>query len=173
MIKRQAFTLLEIMIAVAIMAFAFIPILTHSQATVKETEDAQEQLLSRHFLMDLTERYRGSSIEELRKLPSAEPTSLPLGQDEPKVKEDIVLSDREKVAAELKAQADAGYKDGGQKGFERFVDAAKQMQLTRAAWFAETPGSVPPRGVLTCMVKWMPKKGKPERSIKISKVIVP
>ena len=168
---RSAFTLIEIMIAVAILAFAFIPILTHSQATVKETEDAQEQLLVRHFMMDLSERFRGSSLEELRKLPTAEPT-LTLGQDERNVKEDAVLSDRDKVAAELKAQAEAGSKDGGAKGFQRFVDAAKQMQLSRAAWFTEGAGGTPPR-VLTVMVKWMPKKGKGERSLKMSKVIVP
>jgi prepilin-type N-terminal cleavage/methylation domain-containing protein len=167
-VRRTAFTLIEIMIAVSILAFAFIPILTHSQATVKETEDAQEQMLARHFLMDLTERYRGSSLDELEtKIPQAEPT-VTLGQDEDKIKQDPVLNDRDKVAAELKAQAEAGYKDGGQKGFQRFVDAAKQMKLSRAAWFTKGP----PR-ILTVMVKWQPKKGGAEKELRMSKVIIP
>lgn len=167
---RKAFTLLEIMIAVGILAFAFIPILTHSQATVKETEDSQEQLIARHFLMDMTERFRGSSLEELRDLPKLEPT-LTLGQDEDRIKKDAVLSDRDRIAEQLKQQADAGYKDGGQKGFQRFVDAAKLMKISRAAWFVEGAGGTPPR-VLHCIVKWAPKKGPAEKSLKVSKVIV-
>lgn len=168
--QRGAFTLLEIMVAVAILAFAFIPILTHSQATLKETEDSQEALLARHYLMDITERYRGSHIDELKRFP-ASPPSLDLGKDEPVIEKDSVLNDRDKVAEQLAALTAAGYKDGGAKGFQRFVDAAKQMKLSRLAWFKENARG-PGKHEFTCRIRWQPKKGTSPKEITMSKIIV-
>ena len=164
---RRAFSLMELMVAVAILGFCFVPILTHSQATVAETEEAQEQVLARHFLIDMVERYRNSPVEELRRLPKTEPTTA-LGQEPEIVKSDAVLSDRDRVAAQLAA---AGATDAGAKGFTRYVDASNTMQFTRVAWFIENGGG-PKLHQLFCKVRWLSKLSKGEKSLAVSKLLV-
>lgn len=164
---RRAFSLMELMVAMAILAFCFVPILTHSQSTLAETEESQEQVLARHFLIDMVERYRNSPVEELRRLPKTEPT-VPLGQDPQIVKDDAVLSDRDRVAAQLTGAAAT---DAGAKGFQRYVEASKLMQFTRVAWFVEDGGG-PKLHQLHCKVRWLSKMSKGEKSLKVSKLLV-
>lgn len=165
--SRRAFSLLEIMVAMGILALCFLPILQHSQATIGETEQAQEQVLARHFLIDMVERYRNSPIEEIRRLPKTEP-QVPLGQEPPIVKEDAVLSDRERVATALTA---AGATDSGAKGFQRYMEIAKLMKFTRVAWYEEAP---PPSKLVTlhCKVRWESKLSKGEKFVEVSKLLV-
>lgn len=166
MASRRAFSLLEIMVAMGIIALCFLPILQHSQATISETEEAQEQVLARHFLIDMVERFRNSPIEEIRRLPKTEP-NVTLGQEPQIVKEDAVLSDRDRVAAALQA---AGATDAGAKGFQRYVEIAKLMQFTRVAWYEENPAAK--LVTLHFKVRWQSKLSKGEKFLKVSKLLV-
>ena len=44
-------SLVEICVAVGILAFCFLPIMNFSQANVRETQVSQEDLIARHFLI--------------------------------------------------------------------------------------------------------------------------
>jgi prepilin-type N-terminal cleavage/methylation domain-containing protein len=165
-VAKRGFTLLEIMIAVTLLAACFVPILMHSQQTVKETGESQENLLARHFLLDMVERWRDANLDELRLLPKTEPNVV-LGSDPPDVKNDAVLSDRERVLKGLKDLATAtGQVDGGQKGFQQFEDLVKLMKMTRVVWFEEKPFMK-----LNFVVRWKISSQAPERRISFVKVM--
>lgn len=167
---RSGVTLIEILIAVAILAFAFIPILSHSRGTILETEISQESLLARHFLIDMVERFKGSTPDELDSLTSA-PVGGPLGTDSDAIKKDAILSDHARVASQMESLAEAtGKVDKGLQGIHKFLDLIRMMKLTREATFEK---DVQP-GVhrLTCAVRWLSGTGKGERKVEFTKVIV-
>ena len=172
--SRGAFTLLEIMVAMAVLAFCFLPIINHSRSTVKETEVSQEDLLARHFLIDMVERYKGSSLDELKS--NLPPIALPVqvGQPEPGyIQGDDILSDREMIASEMKQKAlAAGKADAGLAGVQTILDIAKQMKVTRTAVFEEDYQGRKGVHLLTCIVKWSSKVGQGERTIQFSKILV-
>src|ERR1051325_3562143 len=114
---RKGFTLLEIMVAMAVLAFCFLPIINHSRSTVKETEVSQEDLLARHFLIDMVERYKGSSLDELKSTLPPIALPLPLGSEPEAIKSDDILSDRGRIASEMQQKAQqSGVKDAGLVG---------------------------------------------------------
>jgi prepilin-type N-terminal cleavage/methylation domain-containing protein len=169
--RRRGLSLLEVLMAVAILAFCFVPILTHSRATVHETESSQEDILARHFLVDLAERYKAASMDELRDLPPTEP-EVPLGQDPIYIRNDGLLSDRTRVYQQLQALAASGYRDGALAGLKKFVDLSTFMKLTRLATFRENIDGQEGVHELTCAVRWKPRAGPGERSLRISKIVV-
>lgn len=167
---RRGISLIEILMAVAIMAFAFIPILTHSRTTILETEISQESLLARHYLIDMVERYKGSTPDDLEPLAGAA-TGGPLGTDSEVVRKDPILSDHHRVAGQMQALEEAtGRKEAGLQGVKKFLTLINMMKLTREASFER---DVQP-GVhrLTCAVRWLAATGKSERKIEFTKVLV-
>jgi len=171
--KRNAFTLLEIMVAMAVLAFCFLPIMNLSRSNVKETEVSQEDLLARHFLIDMVERFKGSSLDELKStLPPIE-LPLPLGQEPEAIKSDDILSDRGRIAAEMQQKSKlTGLQDAGFVGIKMVLDIAAMMKLTRMAWFQEDYQGKKGIHLLTCKIRWESKVGKGERFIQFSKILV-
>lgn len=170
---RRGVTLIEIVVAVGILAFCFLPIMQFSRQNIRETQVSQEDLLARHFLIDMVERFKGASLAELKKLPTSElPT--PLGQDPPYLKNDDILSDHKKVVEELRNKVASGVTAGGTNvgaiaGGQKLQDLSEMMKLTRMAVFREGTGGV---HELKCIVRWMSSISKNERSIEYSKVVV-
>jgi prepilin-type N-terminal cleavage/methylation domain-containing protein len=156
----RGFTLVEIMVAMAILAFCFLPILTHSRSSVKETEVSQEDLIARHQLIDLVERFKGSSLEELERLNST-------GNF---LKSDDMLTDNARVAKEMETVALAtGKVDQGLKGVQRHLETAALMNMTPEATFQKNVQ--PGLHKLTVAVRWTSKVRKGERRIEFSKVL--
>lgn len=71
---RRGFSLMEVMIAVGLLATLLIPVLIFNQRGVVEAGVTQEELLGRQLLMDLCERYKAASPDELAAL--ANPAQL-------------------------------------------------------------------------------------------------
>ena len=163
-------TLIEICVAVGILAFCFLPIMNFSQSNLRETQVSQEDLIARHFLIDMVERFKGASLAELKRLPPAE-TPEALGADPDYLKNDDILSDHAKVIEELRAKVAASSGDQSAiTGMKKYGDLTSEMKLTRAAIFKEAAtGSV---HELTCVVRWLSLVGKSERRIEYSKIIV-
>lgn len=165
-------TLIEICVAVGILAFCFLPIMNFSQANVRETQVSQEDLIARHFLIDMVERFKGATMAELKRLPPNE-LPVPLGQDPDYLKKDDILSDHALVIEQLRAKVASG--SGGTDnqaitGLKKYGDLTTEMKLTRLAVFQEAPtGSV---HELKCIVRWVSLVGKAERRIEYSKIIV-
>ena len=174
---RAGMTLIEICVAVGILAFCFLPIMTFSQSNIRETQVSQEDLLARHFLIDMVEAYKGEQIEKLKLLPPAL-VPMNLGEDEPNIKKNQMLNEQDTMLTDLQAKvaADPTNPDaGGLKGVSVFLDMKKAIQLSRCAYFI--PGTPPPAGgpavhTLVCVVKWMSSVSKAERQLEFSKIIV-
>jgi prepilin-type N-terminal cleavage/methylation domain-containing protein len=170
-VRSRGFSLLEVVVAVGLLSFCLLPIITHSRQTVKETEFSQEDLIARHFLIDLVERFKGSSVEELKKLPPVE-SDLPLGSEPVILSRDDILAERRRVVSEMRGQSRrAGYEDAGARGLEKILDIADLMRLTRGVVFIENVGGVPGMHELTCTVRWKSRLGQGERKIGITKVL--
>lgn len=165
-------TLIEICVAVGILAFCFLPIMNFSQANLRETQVSQEDLIARHFLIDMVERFKGATLAELKRLPLSE-LPVPLGQDPDYLKNDDILSDHAKIIEELRAKvatSSGGTDASAITGLKKYGDLTTEMKLTRMAVFKEaTTGSV---HELTCIVRWLSLVGKQERRIEYSKIIV-
>lgn len=166
-------TLTEIVVAVGILAFCFLPIIQFSRQNVRETQVSQEDLIARHFLIDLVERFKGASLVELKKLPASE---LPpaLGQEADYLKKDDILSDHKKIVEELRSKVASGVTAGGTNvgaiaGGQKLSDLAEMMKLTRTATFREGASGV---HELKCMVRWISSISRSERFLEYSKVIV-
>lgn len=170
--QRPGVTLIEICVAVGILAFCFLPIMQFSQANLRETQVSQEDLIARHFLIDMVERFKGASMVELKRIPPVE-IPVPLGGVPEYLKDDDILSDHEVVLNELRQKAAAfggGTDASGAIGMKKYGDISAEMKLTRQAFFKEAPaGSV---HELTCIVRWFSLIGKQERRIEYSKIIV-
>jgi hypothetical protein len=171
--SRSGVTLIEIVVAVGILAFCFLPIMQFSRQNIRETQVSQEDLLARHFLIDMVERFKGASLEELKRLPaSVLPT--PLGNDGPVVAGDDLLNDHKALVDELRNKVATGVTAGGTNaatvtGGQKLQDLAGMMKLTRMATFREGIGGV---HELRCVVRWLSAISKNERSIEYSKVVV-
>jgi hypothetical protein len=63
---RKAFSLLEIMVAAGLLVTLVIPVLMFNQRGVIEAGVTQEELIGRQLLMDLCERFKNSSPEDLQ-----------------------------------------------------------------------------------------------------------
>lgn len=165
-------TLIEICVAVGILAFCFLPIINFSQSNLRETQVSQEDLIARHFLIDMVERFKGATLAELKRLPPSETPEV-LGNDPEYLKKDDILSDHTKVIDELRAKVatgNAGTDASAVTGLQKYGDLTREMLLTRQAVFKEaTTGSV---HELTCIVRWKSLVGKSERRIEYSKIIV-
>lgn len=179
--RTRAFSMLEVTIAAAILAMCFIPILTQSQAIVQSTGESQESILARHLLVDLVERYRGSSIDELKRLLPPDPPAapIPLGQDPAYLRDDAMLNDIQRVAQQMQLLAGQGYTDGGLGGNKKFVAISSMIQLTREVYFKDIgklPSGDPITGPsmyrLLCKVRWKPRTGPAERESTMIKIMI-
>lgn len=63
--KRGGFSLAEMAVAAGLIASLLVPVLIFSQRGVVEAGAIQEELMGRQLLMDLCERYKAASPEEL------------------------------------------------------------------------------------------------------------
>lgn len=76
--KRNGFSLAEMAVAAGLIASLLVPVLIFSQRGVVEAGAIQEELLGRQLLMDLCERYKSASPEELAQV-AAHPEDAQLG----------------------------------------------------------------------------------------------
>lgn len=72
---RRGFSLVEILIASTILVVCMLPVITLSQRVLSETESGQEDLLARHLVIDMCERYKTVPLAELRNA-AANPAAL-------------------------------------------------------------------------------------------------
>lgn len=72
---RQAFTLVEILIASTILVACMLPVITLSQRVLATAESGQEDLLARHLVIDMCERYKTVALADLRAA-AADPAAL-------------------------------------------------------------------------------------------------
>lgn len=181
--SRSAFTFLEILTSAAILAVCFVPILSSSQQTVVETEDSQENLMARHFMVDLVERYRGATIEELSALPHPGATPAALGSEPSYISADPLLNDAQAIYQEMLNAAVVNHSvDPGQAGVKEFINIQSIIKITREAFCVENPtplldgGAAIPNAAhlftVTCSVRWQPRKLKGERSVSLAVVVV-
>ena len=171
---RQGVTLIEICVAVGILAFCFLPIMQFSQANLRETQVSQEDLIARHFLIDMVERFKGATLAELKRLPPSE-LPVPLGQTPAYLEKDDILSDHQKVVDELRAKVSStgtATDAASIVGMQQYGDITKEMMLTRLAVFKENPNPALSVHELTCIVRWLSLVGKQERRIEYSKIVV-
>jgi hypothetical protein len=63
---RHGFSLAEVLIASVVLVTCMLPVITLSQRTLAEASCAQEDLLARHILIDMAERFRTSPLAELK-----------------------------------------------------------------------------------------------------------
>ena len=73
--NRAAFSLVEILIASSILVGCMLPVITLSQRALSETESGQEDLLARHLVIDMCERFKTVPLAELAAA-AADPASL-------------------------------------------------------------------------------------------------
>lgn len=73
--KRRGFTLVEILIASSILVACMLPVITLSQRVLATAESGQEDLLARHLVIDMCERYKTAPLTELRAA-AADPAAL-------------------------------------------------------------------------------------------------
>jgi prepilin-type N-terminal cleavage/methylation domain-containing protein len=169
---RRAFTLVELMVGLGILAFCFMPVISHITAGNREVEWSREEILARHYLMDMVERYKGATLDELRALPPTE-SNIELGQDPDYLKKDPLLGDRDLLVKEMQDTLRlTGYKDTGTAGAKQVLDLTKVMTITRMATFKESVGG-PGVHELSCIIRWKTGTGgKNERRIDFTKVLV-
>lgn len=72
---RRAFSLVEVLIAAVLLVVCLVPVLTFSQRGIVESGAIQEDLLAHRLLMDMSERFKASTPEELQRF-AADPTLL-------------------------------------------------------------------------------------------------
>lgn len=72
---RRGFTLVEILIASSILVACMLPVITLSQRVLVTTGSGQEDLLARHLVIDMCERYKTVPLAELRRA-AADPGAL-------------------------------------------------------------------------------------------------
>lgn len=63
---RRGFSLAEVLIASVVLVTCMLPVITLSQRTLAEASCAQEDLLARHLLIDMSERFKTSPLAELK-----------------------------------------------------------------------------------------------------------
>lgn len=73
--NRQAFSLMEILVAAGLLISLVVPVISFNQRGVIEAGVTQEELTGRSLLMDLCERYKACSPEELEAL-AADPAKI-------------------------------------------------------------------------------------------------
>lgn len=66
--NTEGFSLAEIVVATGLLVTLLIPVLVFNQRGVVEAGVTQEELVGRQILMDLCERYKAASPEELEEL---------------------------------------------------------------------------------------------------------
>lgn len=66
--SRRAFSLIEAMVAVAVLACAVLPVVALSQRGVTEAAVLRDEVLARQLLIDLSERYKDADPEELARV---------------------------------------------------------------------------------------------------------
>jgi hypothetical protein len=64
--QRGGFSLTEIMVAAGLLTALLVPVLVFNQRGLIESGVTQEELLGRQLLMDLCERYKASSPDQLK-----------------------------------------------------------------------------------------------------------
>lgn len=74
-VPRRGFSLVEILIASTILVMCMLPVITLSQHVLVETEGGQEDLLARHLVIDMCERFKTVPLPELRAA-AADPAAL-------------------------------------------------------------------------------------------------
>jgi len=161
---QSGFSLLEVLVAVAILAFCFLPIITHSRSTIRETEVSQEDLIARHYLIDLVERFKSSSLDELKELKT----------NAAYLQKDALLTDHARVAKEMERFAQrTGKVDQGLKGMQNYLDIAAMMNLIPVVDFQEdvSTGGSSKVHKLTLAVKWSSKIRTGERRMGVTKIL--
>ena len=73
--RKDGFSMIEVVTAAAILITCLLPVVVLSQQGLSESGWTQEELLGGQLLMDMSERYKGFSPEELRGL-AANPALL-------------------------------------------------------------------------------------------------
>jgi prepilin-type N-terminal cleavage/methylation domain-containing protein len=68
MTRRAGFSLIEVLVASAILAACIIPVVVFAQRNLTESAVTQEEILGRQILMDLCERYKTSHPMELERV---------------------------------------------------------------------------------------------------------
>lgn len=173
--RRVGITLIEICVAIGILAFCFLPIIQFSKQNVRETQVSQEDLIARHFLMEMVEQLKGANLTSLRQIPSSE-IPLPLGQVPPFFKGDDLLGDQKKVLEDIKAKQAAGTgtvtDKGAIVGGEKLQSLQDLMVMTRNAVFREGQPPNPRIHELTCIVRWQSAISKNERRLEYTKILV-
>jgi len=152
---NQGFSFTEILVAVALLALCLLPVMNLSTSTVRESSLSREDILARHLLMDLVERYRDSDLDELERLPVATTLSqVPPGQDDPEIARDPILKER---TARLLASVHGA--SGTSEGLSAYRGIYGEILVSRSVGF-EKNSLGPGRHLLTCAVRWSAKSGK-------------
>jgi prepilin-type N-terminal cleavage/methylation domain-containing protein len=128
------FSLVEVLIASAILAACLLPVVAFAQRGVVESGATQEDLLGRQILMDLCERYKASDPAELKRV-AADP--------------DLIESD-----SLLTPLRPAVRQDG----------AASGVTFRRSIGFVENHESVAGIHKITFTVAWASRGGKARRA---------
>lgn len=86
---REAFSVLEVMIAVSLMAFCLVPVVAFNQRNLVEAGATKEEILARQYLINLCERFKNENPEYIKRV-----------QDDPSLLDQdfLVLKIREKAA---------------------------------------------------------------------------
>lgn len=175
--RNAGVTLIEICVAVGILAFCFVPIIQWQNQNMRETHVSQEDLLARHFLMDMVEAFKGEPMRILKALPSAEVPVAP-GADDPGITKSPLLRELDMQIDELrqKAAASLGGTDAeAVKGMQTYLDIRKSIKLSRLAIFRPGPEDAAKQvtvNELVCIVRWMSTISNSERRLEYSKIIV-
>jgi len=176
-VTTAGMSMIEIMMATAILASAFIPVVQYTRSSVREAGVSREEILARHYLMDMVERFKGSPVGELSEFPATEP-SIPLGRENENsaIRHDAMLNDQERIASTMAAQRGTDDPESvGEQGVQFFLDLAKAMKLTRIVTFQEIqPMSQGRPGMyqLSCIIRWQSQVLRREKRVEFSKLLV-
>lgn len=165
-LATSGFSFVEIMVAVAILAVSLIPVVNLSTQAFRESGSSREDILARHLLLDLVERYKNASIPELGRLPASPADRTAVTGDEGDVENDSVL--RERTARLLGLARSVGSE--GPRVFQSYGDLNRGMQIRRRAFF-DKDSLGQGRHVLWCVVTWTSLSGH-RRSVDFAKVVV-
>ena len=141
--RKAGFSLIEILIASSILVACMIPVITLSQRVLTEAESGQEDLLARHLVIDMCERFKTLPVAEIRAA-AANPASL----------------ERDELLIPL------AWRGGGSKESHLAGDV---LHLTRSIKLEENQGE---QGLhrVTFTVTWMTRKHH-ARSVGLTRII--
>jgi prepilin-type N-terminal cleavage/methylation domain-containing protein len=156
--KRRAFSMVEMMVCMAVLGSGSLALFSASSGTVKEASWSAERVFAEGLARDLVETYRQLDYCALKNRPEVKPTEDAITpEDLTTIKQLEALSITSTLTSDAGADA-SGSADTLSAEYSRMLQS---LQVERMVLLEERdPGE---SVVLTCIVKWRSRTGQAQR----------